>query len=146
MRKEIGWLRGRLSGQRGQALAEFLIVVPLLLLILMGAIGFGHAIFTKMIVVQAANRAARLGATLYGDSSVSSSSARKQTRDAGFGVLSASLSGTNRDVLVSVSGDDVTVTVRYESTTFVPLLKPWLGSRMMMEHKATYRIERDTAE
>jgi len=130
--------------QRGQALAEFVIVVPLLLLLLMAIVGFGHAIFTKMVVLQAANRAARLGAVLYGDSSVSNSTAYRETRDAALATLDSALNGTSREVLISRSGDDVRVTVRYRTNVFVPLLRPWLGDQFTAEHQAIYRVESDT--
>lgn len=146
LHRSIRVLRRSMADTRGQAVGEFLVVVPLLLLILMATVGFGHMIFTKMIVVQAANRAARLGATLYGDSSTSSSTARQKTRQAALSVLSSGLTGTDRDVAVRRSGDDVQVTVRYRGKVFVPLMRPWLGSHQTVEHVSTYRVERDRPE
>lgn len=131
---------------RGQALAEFMIVVPLLLLMLVAIVGFGHVIFTKMVVLQAANRAARLGAVLYGDSSTPSSTAYQQTRQAALSVLSAGLSGSDRQVIISQSGDDLRVTVRYRSQVFLPLVRPWLGDSHLVEHQSVYRVERDKAQ
>lgn len=130
--------------QRGQAVAEFVIVVPLLLLMLMATVGFGHAIFAKMIVVQAANRAARLGAVLYGDSTISRDEAYRKTREAALAVLSSGLRGDDRTVAIRVSGDDIIVTVRHRNHVFVPFLRPWLGDRVETEHESVYRIERDT--
>lgn len=130
--------------QRGQALAEFVVVVPLLLLILMATVGFGHAIFAKMIVVQAANRAARLGAVLYGDSAVSRDEAHRKTREAALAVLSAGLRGEDRTVSIRLSGDDIAVTVRHRNNLFVPFLRRWLGDRVESEHESVYRIERDS--
>lgn len=125
-------------------MAEFLIVVPLLLLILMATIGFGHMIFARMIVVQSANRAARLGAVLYGDSATSRDEAYSRTRDAALSMLSAGLRGTDRDVVIQPLGTDLHVTVRYRTDVFVPFLRPWLGDRLEVEHESIYRIERDT--
>ncbi|MFZ5827156.1 MAG: TadE/TadG family type IV pilus assembly protein [Bacillota bacterium] len=142
MRSAASYNRLRSTG--GQALAEFLVVVPLLLLLLMATVGFGHLIFTKMVVVQAANRAARLGSVLFGDSTVSTSEARKQTREAALSTLSTALNGDDREVTVTEVGDDLKVTVRYRSTVFVPLLRPWLGSEFSVEHESVYRVERDT--
>lgn len=130
--------------QDGQAVAEFLVVVPVLLLILMGTIGFGHMIFARMIVVQAANRAARLGAVLYGDSATPRDEAYRRTRDAALSMLTAGLRGTDREVVISTSGSDLHVTVRYRSNVFVPFLQPWLGDTMEQEHESIYRIESDT--
>lgn len=137
------WTRRR-GSDRGQAVAEFVIVAPLLLLILMATIGFGHAIFTRMVVVQAANRAARVGAVLYGDSTVSRSEAHTRTREAALALLSSSLAGTDRTVIIRPVGNDLHVTVRYRTRSFVPFLRPWLGDYLEAEHEAIYRIERDT--
>jgi hypothetical protein len=137
------WGRRRAS-PRGQAVAEFVIVAPLLLLILVATVGFGHAIFTKMVVMQAANRAARVGAVLYGDSAVAQSEAHTRTRDAALVLLSASLRGTDRTVVIRPAGDDLHVTVRYRTRSFVPFLRPWLGDYLEAEHEAIYRIERDS--
>ncbi|HYF79913.1 MAG TPA: TadE/TadG family type IV pilus assembly protein [Symbiobacteriaceae bacterium] len=130
--------------QEGQAVAEFLVVVPLLLLILMATIGFGHMIFSRMIVVQAANRAARLGAVLYGDSATPRDEAYRRTRDAALSMLSSGLRGTDREVRIHTTGTDVHVTVIYRTDVFVPLLRPWLGDQLQVEHESIYRIERDT--
>lgn len=131
--------------ESGQAVAEFVVVAPLLLLILMATIGFGHMLYARMIVVQSANRAARLGAVLYGDSSVSRDEAHRRTRDAALSLLSTGLHGTNREVSIAISGTDIHVTVRYRADVFVPLLRPWLGDQLDVEHESIYRIERDTA-
>lgn len=135
----------RYRSEGGQAVAEFVVIVPLLLLILMATIGFGHLLYARMIVVQSANRAARLGAVLYGDSAVSRDEAHRRTRDAALSLLSTGLRGTNRAVSVSTAGTDIHVTVRYRADVFVPLLRLWLGDQLEVEHESIYRIERDTA-
>lgn len=134
----------RCRSEAGQAVAEFLVVVPLLLLILMATVGFGHLIFARMIVVQAANRAARLGAVLYGDSQTPRDEAYRRTRDAALSMLSAGLRGTDRDVVIQPGATDLHVIVRYRTDVFVPFLRPWLGDRLEVEHESIYRIERDT--
>jgi len=124
--------------------AEMMIVAPILLPILMATVGFGHWIFSRMMVVGAANRAARLGAVLYGDSSVPRDEAYRATRDAALAFLGSGLRGNDRDVVVQVAGSDIRVTVRYRSGVFVPFLRPWLGDRMEVEHESVYRVESDT--
>lgn len=147
LQRIIRRLRGgrRRGGQDGQAVAEFLLVAPLLLLFLMATIGFGHAIFAKVIVVQAANRAARLGGVLYGDSGVPRSEAHRRTRESALALLSSSLRGEDRSVVIRESGDDLRVTVRYRTKVFVPFLRPWLGDFMEAEHESVYPIERDSS-
>ncbi|HEY3366950.1 MAG TPA: TadE family protein [Symbiobacteriaceae bacterium] len=135
----------RRRGHSGQAVAELVIVAPILLLILMATIGFGHWIYTQMIVVESANRAARLAAVLYGDSTVPQDDAYRRTRDSALALLGAGLRGNDRDVVIQIIDPDIHVTVRYRTNVFVPFLRPWLGDQLNVEHESIYRIERDTA-
>lgn len=135
--------RRRRAGHEGQAVAEFLVVVPVLLLLFVALVGFGYYIHANMIVFQAANRAARTGAVLYGDSAVSRGDAYQRTRAAAMGLLST-LRGNERSVTIREVGDDLHVTVRYRTNVFVPLMRPWLGDDMEVEWESVYRIERDT--
>lgn len=48
--------------QRGQAVAEFALVVPLLVLILFGVMEFGRIFHTYILITNAAREGARLGA------------------------------------------------------------------------------------
>lgn len=134
---------GRRAGHEGQAVAEFLVVVPVLLLLFVALVGFGYYIHANMIVFQAANRAARIGAVLYGDSDVSRGDAYQRTRAAAMGLLST-LRGNERSVTIRDAGDDLHVTVRYRTNVFVPFMRPWLGDDMEVEWESIYRIERDT--
>jgi hypothetical protein len=47
------------SGQRGAGLVEFAMVIPLLLLLLMGAVDFGRAFYTYIVITNAAREGAR---------------------------------------------------------------------------------------
>jgi Flp pilus assembly protein TadG len=51
----------RTRGQRGNALVEFALVLPLLLLILFGTIEFSIALYDKAIITNASREAARAG-------------------------------------------------------------------------------------
>lgn len=52
--------RTHLRGQSGQALAEFAIVVPLLLLLVLGVVDFGRAWHAYQVITDAAREGARL--------------------------------------------------------------------------------------
>lgn len=56
-------IRRRGARQRGQALVEFALVLPIFLLIMFGLIDMGRAIYANHTVTQAAREAARLAAT-----------------------------------------------------------------------------------
>ena len=52
-------MRRRHKSQRGQAYTEFIIVLPLFLIIIAGVIGFGQALYTKLAMEAAAWSACR---------------------------------------------------------------------------------------
>ena len=57
--------RGRLRGERGAALAELAIVIPLLLVLLFGMIEFGRVFTSWIDQTHLANEGARLAAVNY---------------------------------------------------------------------------------
>ena len=57
----VRWIK---RSQRGQALIEFALAAPLLVLMLLGLVEFGHALNSYLTVVASARDAARLGAQL----------------------------------------------------------------------------------
>lgn len=54
--------RKRLSGEKGQSLAEFSLVLPILLLLIIGIVEVGNGLNSYLTVVDAARDGARLGA------------------------------------------------------------------------------------
>jgi hypothetical protein len=60
-------IRGR---EAGQALVEFAMIVPLLLLLLFALVDFGRAFYTWLLVTNAAREGARVAATQQGTSPV----------------------------------------------------------------------------
>jgi len=55
---------GRQSGRGAQGVAEFAIVLPILLLLMLGLINLGVVVITQIVITQAAWEGARAGATL----------------------------------------------------------------------------------
>ncbi|WP_242395470.1 TadE/TadG family type IV pilus assembly protein [Anaeromyxobacter oryzisoli] len=56
--------RGRGSGARGAAAVEFAIVLPVLLLVVLGAIDWGYYFFCREVVVNASREGARAGSVI----------------------------------------------------------------------------------
>lgn len=54
--------RKRLSGEKGQSLAEFSLVLPILLVLIIGIVEVGNGLNSYLTVVDAARDGARLGA------------------------------------------------------------------------------------
>ena len=59
--------RNRDRKSRGQSLVEFALVLPLLAVIILGALDLGRAFFTYIIVTNAAREGARYGTTWFDD-------------------------------------------------------------------------------
>jgi Flp pilus assembly protein TadG len=88
------------SDRYGQAVVEFAIVLPVLLLIMIGLINLGFLINAQLILTQAAWEGARTGATL--DPSIGEGDAEIQ------GAVQASLQGLQdpSGVLITISPDE----------------------------------------
>lgn len=62
-RSSVGRTRGFRRGERGQSLVEFVLVVPVLLLLLAGIFDFGRHFFTRLTLRHAVAEAARFAVT-----------------------------------------------------------------------------------
>ncbi len=126
---------------------EFALILPIILFIMLGMVTFGIMINTKVAVTGAAREAARAYA-------VTQDTGRMRTVAENFlrGSVAASASdfqqGFDRfhDVSYSISGDYVTVTVRYNQPSYVPGLYLLLGgdrmsNRIPLSSSATFKIE-----
>jgi len=127
----------KLGNQRGQALVEFTIILPLLLLIVMGIIQFGM-IFNSYLSLQNASReGARAG--IVGSSST-------EIRDTIIAV-SPNLDASNLTVTVTPSdayrqsGDTLTVKLTYTYNLTIPIIKNILGGSITLNTQTSMRIE-----
>jgi Flp pilus assembly protein TadG len=108
----ITW-KGR-KAQRGTALIEFTLVLPLLLVMTVAAIDFGRAFFVKNVVSQAAREGVRLRA-------VASSADSALVRDRVLQVANASnVTVTQLDIAGPDASRQVTVTVTAEFNWIFP--------------------------
>ncbi|HVI97025.1 MAG TPA: TadE/TadG family type IV pilus assembly protein, partial [Anaeromyxobacter sp.] len=90
--------------ERGAAAVEFALVLPLLLVLLLGAIDWGYFFFLQEVVVNAAREGARAGSVI-GDATASDAAA--QTRATGY-LTSAGLGALGCTVDVPASGVTLT--------------------------------------
>ena len=128
------------EGQRGQALTEFALIVPLLVVLLFGIIQFGFLMGGQVGLTNAAREAARYAAT-YQVTSFSARAATVRTDlvnnilpRAVFGYEPGQLVGTNTTVAYCAyaNGDNtslnpsyslrVLVTIQYRHPIFVPII------------------------
>jgi hypothetical protein len=112
--------RGCQFGQRGQALVEFALVLPLLLIVLFIAVDFGVGLTRWISITNAAREGARLGAVGAAEGAI-----RQKTIDTSDGILN------DGDIQVGFSdadgnggidpGDSVVVDVSYNYDLITPL-------------------------
>jgi Flp pilus assembly protein TadG len=102
------------KAQRGTALIEFTLVLPLLLVMTVAAIDFGRAFFVKNVVSQAAREGVRLRA-------VASSADSALVRDRVLQVANAAnVTVTQLDIVGPDASKQVTVTVTAEFNWIFP--------------------------
>lgn len=116
--KQLGFLKE----QRGQAVAEMACVLPVLLFIVMGVLTLGLMIYAKTLVVISASQAAKVGAYLYYDETLSDEEIEDAIRSTANTLLSNGMNGTDRSVAIDSDGVYITVTVEYDYSMILPLL------------------------
>ncbi len=141
-------MRTAKRGERGQALLEFALTAPLLLLMLLGLIEFGHALNSYLVVVSAARDGARLGAKGSDDASIRAmiNSETNHLTDAGRPALDANADCSNSGGGVCITpsqgsrtaGGPVTVEVCYDHKMFVGV--PGFPNPIHMCSQTTMRI------
>jgi Flp pilus assembly protein TadG len=113
-------------GARGQALTEFALVVPMLLLMIVGIMEFGRAWAMSQVVTDAARQGARMAALL-NDSSAGQDSVRRVVIRA---LQAGNINATNQMVAIDngwKAGTNtpvgVTVSVPYDFGVFRPVMQ-----------------------
>lgn len=101
------------GNERGQALVELAIALPLLILILMGIFEFGRAFYTYQVVTNASREGARVAALGGSDSEVAARAAAAAS-PAGTAEVSVNPQGSRS------RGEPVTVTVSARVDVAIP--------------------------
>jgi Flp pilus assembly protein TadG len=132
--------------QRGQALVEFTLILPVFFLLVAGMVDFGLGVYSDLTLVNAAREGARLGVIDPGDTTAIEERVR---------AMSGGLDGSKLNVTIACEratggsfaactdpqwqpGDATRVTVDYEYTMFFPLL---FGTEIPLSSEAKMRIE-----
>ncbi len=126
-----------LKKERGQAVVELAILLPVLILILMAIFEFGRVMNAYMIVTHASREGARAAAVGIQDAEV-------VTRVENF---SSTLNDANITVTIDPlhasrsTGDTVTVTVEYDIDVITPIIGAITGNTIHMEAFTSMRVE-----
>jgi Flp pilus assembly protein TadG len=107
----------RIKSEKGQAMVEFALILPILVLILCGIIDFGWIFGNQLLANNAAREAARYTAVHYNDSSTDND----QQTARGI-VLARAPTLDSPTVNLTHSGDSVTVTVNTTVEVLTPII------------------------
>lgn len=128
-------IKQMIKNNRGQALVEFALVLPVLLLLIVGSMEFGLIIHRYMAVAEAAREGARSAAVGGSNATVTS-------------VVTAAASQIPADQLIisvtpgtRVRGEGVTVTVGTPVHTITKLISPFFPAGFTVQGIATMRVE-----
>jgi Flp pilus assembly protein TadG len=139
-----------LSSERGAALVEFALVVPLLMLMMCATIDFGLAVYTLNNLTAAVREGGRYAATLP-DLGPATNDQRVRDRVYNYIVgMNNGLNAAETQALITVSTPDVqgNITVQITGYPYKPVtpLSPLLGLRTItLNRKAVFRWERTTS-
>lgn len=127
--------------QPGQALVEFLLVIPILLMLLLGLVDVGQILLANYTVSQAARASAHQAALAGGDDGAATQTAG-DVLDGGVGTAAADATVTVRCPRTPCRRyDPVTVAVTYQGTFWAPI--PGLFDTFTARASATRAAERD---
>ena len=128
-------LKKFIKNNRGQAMVEFALVLPILLLLIIGSMEFGLIIHKYLVVAEAAREGARSAAV--GNSNATVISVVKTAASPLVAEqLTITISPTTR-----VRGDGVTVTVGTPADTITNLIRPFFPSGFTVQGVSTMRVE-----
>lgn len=124
---------------RGQALVEFALILPLLLLLMFGIIEFGRAFFQKNITINAAREGARFAAvqTTWNVAAIQTYAKNTITLPSAQSSANVTVDPQTRPA----SGGSTTVTVTTKFKTVVPKLLIPLENYTSISASATMRYE-----
>lgn len=136
-----------IKNQNGAVLIEFVIVLPLLILLLFASIEFGVALFDKAMITNASREGARAGIVFNSPTRLSDADIQKVAQD--YCKANLITFGAANDPAVTVSypdgkdsGDPLTVTVQYNyGFLVVPRFIPGFNPSITLRGVSVMRYE-----
>ncbi|MFA9399265.1 MAG: TadE/TadG family type IV pilus assembly protein [Clostridiaceae bacterium] len=126
-----------IKDNKGQALVEFAIILPILMLIVMGIIQFGFMINSYLTIANLSREAARLGIIGSSYSEIENDIIFKAPNlDADELSINISPSDSNRK-----SGDTLNVKIYYNYKLTVPIISSMFNNEIELSSECSMRIE-----
>ena len=126
-----------LKNQKGQALVEFAIILPILLLLVMGILQFGMILNSYLTIENASREGARAGIVGSSDTEIQNL------------IISTSPSLDPKNLIVSItpteanrkSGDTIIVKVTYNYNLIVPIISSLFNNVVVLNGQTSMRVE-----
>lgn len=123
------------KNNRGQALVEFALMLPVIMLLVVGTMDFGLIIHQHMVVAEAAREGAR-SAALGGSNDTVIAVAKTAASQIDTRNLKVAISPSD----TRIRGDGVTVSIS-NPVAITQLLRPFFPSNFTVQGSATMRVE-----
>jgi Flp pilus assembly protein TadG len=120
---------------KGQALVEFAIVIPLLMIFVMAIIEFGFMFNAYITISNASREAARLGA-VGGNNAAIETRVDDVAQDLNLAEITVNITPTTRS-----RGDMLSVTVTYDYQLITPVISNLLSPFVNLESETVMRVE-----
>jgi hypothetical protein len=128
-------MKRKRNGENGQSLVEFMLVLPVLLLVLLGILDFGRILVIHQMVSEAARDATRYASIGSTDSQVG------QVIQNDTALLGSSVSWSIVPLEPRNSGDVVTINVTDAIPIIDPLMMTFVGTSYIVSSSFSMRVE-----
>lgn len=125
------------KNQKGQALVEFAIILPVLLLLIMGIVQFGMLLGSYLTLENAAREAARAGIIGSTDTEIQGV-ITSTSPNLDMGKLKVSITPSEA---TRVSGGTLTVKLTYNYSLTVPIISNLFNNEVVLNSQTSMRIE-----
>lgn len=126
-----------IKNQQGQALVEFSIIIPLLLLLLLGIAELSMILNSYLSIENAAREGARIGVIGSSDNAIKNRIIN----------TTPSLNSNNLNIQITPSedsrssGDNLTITITYNYHTITPLIGALFKNGILLKTQRSMRVE-----
>lgn len=128
------------NSQRGQAIVEMALVMPLLVMLLFGIVEFGRVLNTYIVVTNLSREGARIGAVGGTDTAIIDF-IKNSALKSGFDTSQISISPTPTSITKRSRGSSIQVNVSYPVDIFAPVIGTIIGDPYVVECQTTMRVE-----
>lgn len=126
--------------EKGQAIVEMALILPILIMILFGIVEFGRVLNTYIVMTNLSREAARAGAIGSADTSINDL-VKNSAADSGFDSTQVSVTISPTSLSKRARGTSVKVTVSYPVDIIAPVIGEIIGDPYIVESQTTMRVE-----